>query len=120
MKAMNISIDFMQREPQLNIIYSVSDVMTMGVVEGVGVSGRKGQVEILSVDGLSEGRNAIERGKIKAIVAQLPYLMGRRALDLAIETSTGKLQHYSEFIPTPLLTKEVLEKRNDPSLQYIR
>ncbi len=120
MKAMNTSMDFMQREPGLDYIFSVSDSMTMGAIEAVRISGKKDQVKLLSVDGIADGRRAVVEGRMEANVAQLPYLMGKRAVELAVSAAAGTPPHHSELTPTPLLTASMLEKNDDPILQYLR
>ncbi len=120
MKAMNTSLDFMQREPELDYIFSVSDVMTMGVIEAVRVAGKKERVKVISVDGIAEARKAVSEGKMLANVAQLPFLMGKRAVELAMTAAKGETKDHNEFTPTPVLTKEVLDKNDSSVLQYVR
>lgn len=120
MKAMNVALDFMHREAALDYIFSVSDVMTMGVVEAVKVAKRESSVKIVSVDGIKDARDAIRNGRMVANVAQLPYLMGKRSVELALKAARGELRDFSEFIPTPTLTKEVLERDEDPNLRFLR
>jgi len=120
MKAMNTAIDFMQREPKLDVIFSVSDVMTMGVVEGVKVAGKTGRVRVLSVDGIADARAAVLDGRMDANIAQLPYLMGKRAVELALKAGVESIVDVNEFTPTPLLTKETLSKHEDSNLSYLR
>lgn len=119
-KAMNTALDFMQRESQLDFIFSVSDAMTMGIVEGVKVAGRTDSVKVVSVDGTKDARNALMTGRMAANIAQLPYLMGKRSVELALQAARGSLHGYTEFTPTPTLTKELLETNKDPILQYLR
>lgn len=120
MKAMNITLDTLQREPDLDLIFSVSDVMTMGVVEALRVTGKERQIRVVSVDGIKDARDAILQGRMSGNVAQLPYLMGKRAVELAIEAANTPLRERTEYTPTPTLTKEVLEKMEDPNLAYLR
>ena len=120
LKSMNTALDYLQREPDLKFIFSVSDVMTMGVVEGLRVAGKTDKVQLLSVDGIADGRKAILTGQMLASVAQLPLLMGKRAVELAIDSAQKHISGLTEFTPTPLLTKDILEKNEDPNLQYLR
>lgn len=120
MKAMNTTLDFIHREKNIDFIFSVSDVMTMGVVEAVKVADRVSSIKIVSVDGIKDARDALKNGRMSATVAQLPYLMGKRAVELALQAAHGELKDFTEFTSTPTLTKEVLEKNEDPNLQYLR
>lgn len=118
--AMTITTDTLTRVPDLDVIYSVSDVMTMGVVEAVRVAGKSGQITIVSVDGIADARKAVRGRRIAADVAQLPYLMGKRAIELAQDAAAGKVTGVTEYVPTPLLTKPALEMENNKELKYVR
>ncbi len=120
MKSMNITLDILNREPKLDVIFSASDVMTMGSVEALRVANHQNKVILVSVDGIKDGRTAILNGRMDAAVAQLPYLMGKRAVELALEAAAGRVHGHTEYIPTPVLTKDVLEHSQDPNLKYLR
>ncbi len=120
MKAMNITLDFTQREADLDFIFSVSDFMTTGVVEALKIAKKNQSCRILSVDGMADARKAILDGGIAADVAQLPYLMGKRAVELAREASERTLVGVTEHTATPLLTKEILKRADDPELAYLK
>ena len=46
--------------------------------------------------------------------------MGKRAVELAVNTTNTKLESHVEYIATPVLTKSVLESNADPELKYLR
>ena len=120
MKAMNITLDILSREPELDTIFSASDIMTMGVIEAVRIAKKDKQVSVVSVDGIKDARAAITSGRMEASVAQLPYFMGRRAVELSLEALAGKVKEQTVYINTPVLTKEVLEEGKEVDLQYLR
>lgn len=120
MKAMNTAIDFLQRDSKLDFIFSVSDVMSTGVVEAIKIAKNQRTVKLLSVDGNAEARKALLDGTMLANVAQLPYLMGKRAVEMSVEAASKQMKGYSEFTAVPVLTKEILEKKEDPNLAYLR
>ena len=120
LKAMTITSDILQREPDLRLIYAANDLMALGAVEALKAKGKLGTVAVVGVDGISDARRAILAGDMIATVAQLPYLIGKRAVDLAVDVQQGRQVGEREVIETPLLTKSVLEKRELQALQYIR
>ena len=120
MKSMNIAADYLQREPTLDYVFSASDIMSMGVIEALRIADKAAQVKVISVDGIADARKAIVEGRMAASVAQLPYLMGKKAVELAIEAAAGHPSGKDEFIPIPVLSKQVLEKPEDPILEYLR
>ena len=122
LKAMNITNDILEREPSLSIIYAVNDQMALGAVEAVKIHGKSKQIKIIGVDGIADARKAIIEDKMTATVAQLPYLIGIRSLELAQKALESKSENttLNEVTATPLLTKEVLELNTDPNLKYVR
>ena len=94
--------------------------MAMGVVEAVRVAGKTDRVKVVSVDGIKDAHDAIMLNHVSGNVAQLPFLTGKRAVELAVEAATTGMHHHSEYTPTPTLTKEMLEHKEDPDLVYLR
>ncbi len=119
-KAMNATLDILQRQPDLDIVYAANDDMALGAAEAVRTLHRETQIKIIGVDGTADARKAILDGRLNASVAQLPYLMGKRSVELAIDASTSHKTGQSETTATPVLTKELLQSNSDPVLQYVR
>jgi ABC-type sugar transport system substrate-binding protein len=117
LKAMNATNDMLQRQPDLDLVYTANDTMALGAAEAVRNAGKSAQVRIIGVDGIADARKAIEDGKMTATVAQLPYLIGKRSLELAVE---DKSKGATETTPTPVLDKATLTENKDPLLQYVR
>jgi ABC-type sugar transport system substrate-binding protein len=120
LKAMSITLDLLQRQPNLDIIYAANDTMALGAVEAARNSGRDKQIKIIGIDGTADARKAIMEGRLTASVAQLPYLMGMRSVDLAIDAVTNHKTGFSITTETPVLTKDMIEANKDPVLQYVR
>jgi ABC-type sugar transport system substrate-binding protein len=119
-RAMNTVNDVLQRDPALNLIFAANDTMALGAAEAVKSAGKTGEIKIIGIDGIEAARKAIMSGALSASVAQLPYLMGKRAAELAMEAvATGKTG-ITEATPVLLLTKQSLEAKTDSDLQYVR
>lgn len=117
LKANSTTTDWLTKYPDLRLIYAANDMMGLGAAEAVRAAGKEKQVMIVAVDGIKDARMAVLKGRMQATVAQLPYLMGKRAIELATdEVKTG----ITETIPTPVLTRAVLQANKDPLLQYVR
>ena len=93
--------------------------MTYGLIESVKVA-KRSEVRIVSVDAQSQILNSIKSGKLQATVAQLPYLMGKRSVELAVKSVAGEVNGFSEFTDIPVVTKEFLEKKDSPVLKFLR
>ncbi len=55
-----------------------------------------------------------------ASVAQLPYLLGQRAVENALRVIRGQSVEARIIVPTLVVDKAVLESNRDPLLQYLR
>jgi ABC-type sugar transport system substrate-binding protein len=120
LRAMNIAADTLTRTPDLDVIFAANDVMALGAVEAVRAAGKTGKVMVIGVDGIPDARKAIKEGLMTASITQLPYFIGKRTVELAVEAAQGKSFERTEFAPLLILTKEVLEANKDPLLQYVR
>jgi D-allose transport system substrate-binding protein len=120
LKAMNLATDTMQRNPNLSIIFAANDPMALGAVEGLKALGKLSQVTVIGVDGTADARKSIVAGELNATIAQLPYLVGKRAVDLAVEVRQGKPVTQKEITETPVLTKAILSQKDSPALKYVR
>lgn len=117
LKAVNNTNDILSRSPDLSLIFAANDVMALGAVESLRASGRN-NVLVLGVDGTADARRAVMEGRLYATIAQLPFLIGKRAVELAVKQDTGDT--ISEITPSAVVTQEALEKKTDPLLQYVR
>jgi D-allose transport system substrate-binding protein len=95
-------------------------MMALGAVEAVHNANKSSSIKIIGVDGTADARKAVAEGHLTATVAQLPYLMGERATELAIAAVHQQSLNQIEITPTPVLTSDYLKSKSDPLLQYIR
>ena len=120
LRAMNIAADTLTRTPDLDAIFAANDVMALGAVEAVRTAGKKGQVMVIGVDGIPDARKAVAEGAMTASITQLPYFIGKRAVELAMDAAHGAPPGRKEVAPLLILTKDVLAANKDPLLQYVR
>lgn len=121
LKAMNATDDALLRFPELDVIYAANDVMALGAAEAVRNAKKTARVRVIGVDGTMDARKAVMEGRLAATVAQLPYLIGRRSVELAMEAVGNPAKTgVTETTPTPVLSKNVLETNKDPLLKYVR
>jgi D-allose transport system substrate-binding protein len=118
-KAANIANDTLQRNPDLVAIFCANDGMALGAVEAARAAG-KDKVLVVGVDGNSDAVKSILSGRLNASVAQLPYLVGKEAVENAKKVLAGGKVDESIYVPTLVLTKQVLEAKKDPMLEYVK
>lgn len=119
-KAANITNDTLVANPDLVAIFAANDGMALGAVETVFAAGLQDQVTVIGVDGNSDAVQSINEGRLDASVAQLPYLVGKQAVENVGKVIAGEQVEEFIYVPTLVLTKEVLEAGTEPMLEFVR
>lgn len=119
-KAANITQDSLTRNPDLKAIFAANDVMALGAVETVYAAGKGGEIVVVGVDGNVDAVKSIKEGRLSASVAQLPYLVGKQAVEVVGDVLAGKAVEQFIAVPTLVLTKAVLDEGTEPLLQYVK
>ena len=119
-KAANITNDILTRNPDMVGIFAANDGMALGAVESIFAAGRGGKVVIIGVDGNSDAVKSITAGRLTASVAQLPYLVGKLAVEnVKVAVEGGKVDDQI-IVPTLVLTKAVMDAGTEPLLEFVR
>ena len=118
-KAANIANDILQRNPDLVAIFCANDGMALGAVEAARAAG-KDKLIVVGVDGNSDAVKSILAGRLTASVAQLPYLVGKQAVENSKKLLGGGKVDESIYVPTLVLTKQALEAKKEPMLEYVK
>ncbi len=119
-KAANITNDILTRNPDLVAIFAANDGMALGAVESVFAAGKGGDVVIVGVDGNSDAVKSIQEGRLTASVAQLPYLVGKQAVENVKAAVEGAEVDKEVIVPTLVLTKEVMDAGAEPLLEFVK
>ncbi|WP_343116145.1 substrate-binding domain-containing protein [Ostreiculturibacter nitratireducens] len=119
-KAANITNDILTRNPDLVGIFAANDGMALGAVESVFAAGKGEDVVIIGVDGNSDAVKSINEGRLTASVAQLPYLVGKQAVENVKVAVEGGEVSEQIIVPTLVLTKEVMDGGTEPLLEYVK
>ena len=89
LKAADIANDTIERNPDLVAIFCANDDMALGAVEAARSRG-KDKVVVIGVDGTQSALKSIRASRLNASVAQLPYLMGMRAVEESKKNARGR------------------------------
>ncbi len=119
-KAANITNDILTRNPDLKGIFAANDGMALGAMESVFAAGKGDDVIIIGVDGNSDAVKSIKSGRLTASVAQLPYLVGKQALENVKMAVEGNDVEKQVIVPTLVLTQEVMEAGSEPMLEFVK
>ena len=119
-KAANITNDILTKHPDLVAIFCANDGMALGAVETVFAAGKGDQTTVIGVDGNSDAVKSIKEGRLTASVAQLPYLVGKQAVENVKKVVEGGTVDEVLYVPTLVLTKDVIEAGTEPMLEYVK
>jgi D-allose transport system substrate-binding protein len=119
-KAANITNDIMTRNTDLVAIFCANDTMALGAVESAYAAGKGDKITIIGVDGNVDAVKSIKAGRLSASVAQLPYLVGKQAVEKAKTVLAGKKVDEYTYVTTLVLTKKLLDENKDPNLKYLK
>lgn len=103
-KAYDAVVSYMKTHPEINVIFSASDVMDPGIVSGLKAVGRlypagdPRHVVVVSIDGGPEGLDLVRKKYVTAVFSQQPYLIGVWAVKVLQQHIEGR----SEDIPKAL------------------
>ncbi|KAA9010703.1 substrate-binding domain-containing protein [Histidinibacterium aquaticum] len=119
-KSANIANDILQRNPNLQAVFAANDTMALGATEALLAAGRD-DIVVVGVDGSSDAIESIRSGRMTATVAQFPYLVGHRAVELLnqINMEGAELDSY-QSTGQSVITQEALEEGTDEMIQYLR
>jgi len=92
----------LQAKPDLAAFFVANDDMAMGVARAVAAAGKKGDVKVVSVDGI----DGVASGDIDAAVAQYPYVVGKMGLEACQAAAAGKELPKKVDTPIALITPE--------------
>lgn len=99
-RALDVTANILQANPDLVGIYAANDTMALGAVEAVRAAGKLDQVTIVGTDAIPAALQAVQAGDLEATVAQFPYDEARIAVGLALLAIQGDPQE--GFIPSPI------------------
>jgi D-allose transport system substrate-binding protein len=108
LKAMNLTLDLLARGSTIDVIFAANDLMALGAVEALKTKGSLASTAVIGVDGTEDALRSIKSGEMQATVAQVPELLGRRAVELAIERISSVGETHVETIKTPVVTRSSL------------
>ena len=119
-KAAKITNDIMTGNADLVAIFCANDTMALGAVESAYAAGKGQKITIIGVDGNVDAVKSIKAGRLNASVAQLPYLVGKQAVEKAKLVLAGKKVPEYTYVTTLVLTKQLLDENKDPNLKYVK
>lgn len=118
--AMNETLDALQANPDIDIIFSACDGGAQGVIAALDSIGKTGQIMLSSIDARSSVLKWIMDGD-KGIVASVsndPRMMGKWAVFLAAQAASGVTTPSTFYVPNTCYTEANVASIYDPNSTY--
>lgn len=109
-RAMAVIEDILSANPTLDAVFATNDEMALGVVEAIAAHERQDQITVIGFDAGQEALRALAEGRLKAVVAQNPSLMGHLGVEVAIKALEGGPVEPVYDSGTMLVTQENLSQ----------
>ncbi len=96
--------------PDVKGVYAASDPTALAALDVIVQTGRTDKIVVVGFDGLPETCKMIYKGTMGATVDQMPFVIGRRAVEMALQILRGEtVPPLVSFEPTLLTSDNVLE-----------
>lgn len=112
-KAYNITTNLLQAHPDLKGIMCANDTMALAAVEAIEAAGKEGQVMVVGIDLIPQGKEAIKAGRLAGSVAFSPFVIGELCARTAIAVIQGKNVPGDLHVVSVLATSENIDNLND-------
>jgi len=103
-QGLRIAGDYLQRYPNLNLMYGVDDTVGTGAAEAIQQAGKCGKVQVVTAILGTEAERLMKAGCIQYLVAQQVVKIGRNAVDAAIKLMNHQSIPSVEQIPDVVVT----------------
>lgn len=106
-KAVAVAGDIITANPDVNIIYAANEGGTVGAVQAVRNAGKQGKIFVFGIDGTEQLANFIldPDNVLQAVTAQQPFVMGRMAVQAALDALDGKPVEKKVIVPVIALDR---------------
>jgi TMAO reductase system protein TorT len=108
--ALNTAEDWAQRFPDLKGVYSATDDIGAGVVDGLKASNKLGEVKVSTSNLSPTAEKMLNSGEFVCTAIQQIVLQGRVALEQAVKAAKGEKTEAKVSTPALLVTKDNMSK----------
>jgi ribose transport system substrate-binding protein len=103
---MTVMENLLTAHPDLKAVFATNDQMALGAVEAIAAHNLIGKVQVVGFDATREAIRAVVAGRLSGDMAGLPEVMGRKAVEEAIQAAKGQPVEKQAIITPVLVTKE--------------
>ncbi|MDP1418609.1 ribose ABC transporter substrate-binding protein RbsB [Peribacillus simplex] len=103
-KGLNVMENILQGNNDVQAVFAHNDEMALGAIEAIKAAGK--DIIVVGFDGNDDALKAVEKGELKATIAQQPALIGEEAVNAAEKFLKGDKVDDTISVPLKLVTKE--------------
>src|SRR5712692_8636687 len=103
---MNVMENILTSRPGLDAVFITNDQMALGALEAIQTRRSGKPVKLVSFDAGSEVLRLVRSGRIDAVVAHRPFLMGSRVVEAALKAIARQNVYLVIAAGTELITRE--------------
>lgn len=103
-KGLNVMENILQGNNDVQAVFAHNDEMALGAIEAIKAAGK--DIIVIGFDGNDDALKAVEKGELKATIAQQPALIGEKAVNAAEKVLKGDKVDDTISVPLKLVTKE--------------
>ena len=112
-KAYSITTNLLQAHPNLKGIMCANDTMALAAVEAIEAAGKEGEVMVVGIDLIPQGKEAIKAGRLAGSVAFSPFVIGELCARTAIAAAQGISVPNDINVVSVLATKGNIDNLSD-------
>jgi ribose transport system substrate-binding protein len=105
-QGMAVMENLLTTHPDLRAVFATNDQMALGAVEAASARNLSGKLAVVGFDATREAVRAVESGRLSAVVAQHPEMMGRVAVEQAVRAARRASVEPRVDTGTTLVTRE--------------
>jgi ribose transport system substrate-binding protein/inositol transport system substrate-binding protein len=111
-KGLALTEDYMKTFPDANLFYAADNAIGLGVADAVKTANKVGQIKIVTSVVDLDTIQMIKDGVITVDIAQQVVLIGRQAVQTALEILAGETVEKEQIVPVVLITKDNVDQVN--------
>lgn len=105
-KAMSVTENILQANPQIDGMYCANDEMLLGALEAVEAAGRSEEITMIGCDAIDDTIAALKEKRVEATIAEPPFFLGKAILNTAADYLDGKTVEKEVVLDNSLVTQE--------------
>jgi D-allose transport system substrate-binding protein len=99
-KALDVTTNILQRNPDLKAIYAANDTMALGALQAVKNADKLGKVLVVGTDGAPEAIDSVKHHELTATAAQDSAAIGAKSVDVLLDALKTKPAITPDNTPT--------------------